>query len=429
MRKTASFCIGDASFCKQQMLNWASRFGICCFMDSHQYKDQYSVYDCIAAADAEQIFEPKNNELSQLKIVLQNNNDWLFGHISYDVKNEIENLTSAHTDNIYFPLLFFFQPKAVLLLKGNVLTIESLYELPETIYKEVMNSRLPVDGLIKRNIALQSRISKEQYITIINKLKEHILRGDCYEINFCQEFFSEDASINPVQLYQQLSLLSPSPFAAYYKIKDKYALCASPERYLQKIRDCLISQPIKGTAKRALDDETLDNELKQELKNSAKNKAENVMITDLVRNDLSKICKRGSVKLSELFGVYSYAQVHQMISTVQGEVDTQMNLADAIKATFPMGSMTGAPKRKVMQLIEQYEHSKRGLYAGSIGYITPDNNWDFNVVIRSILYNESNRYLSFQTGSAITFGSDAEEEYNECLLKGEAMRKAILEHG
>ncbi len=425
----ASFRIGDASLCKQQMLNWANQFSICCFMDSHQYKNKYSVYDCIAAAGAEDFLLPQKNKLSQLKTFTQkHSNDWLFGHVAYDLKNEIEELASSHTDTLYFPDLFFFQPQTVLFLQGNVVTIESINEKPESVYKNMVESSFQNDVGVDKKITLQQRISKNKYIQIINQLKQHILRGDCYEINFCGEFFCEEVSLHPISIYKRLSHISPSPFAAYYKLNDKYALCASPERFLQKKNNRLISQPMKGTAKRNLDNAALDNEARQQLQNSSKNKTENVMITDLVRNDMSKICKRGSVTVSELFGVYSYPQVHQMITTIEGEVNENLNIADALKALFPMGSMTGAPKRKVMQLIDEYECSKRGLYSGSIGYISPQNNWDFNVVIRTILYNESKRYLSFQTGGAITFESDIEEEYNECLLKAEAILKVLADN-
>ncbi len=426
MRSTASFRIGDASLCKQQMLNWANRFSICCFMDNHQYKNKYSVCDCIAAADAGDLFLPKKDALSGLaSFAQQHRGNWLFGHVGYDLKNETEGLSSSHTDKLSFPDLFFFQPKIVLLLRGNVLTIESEMEKPEDVYRNVMESHFENTPFSNKELTLQQRISKEEYVSIISRIKQHILRGDCYEMNFCTEAFCEDAQINPIEIYQNLSRISPTPFSVFYKLNDKYVLCASPERFMQKQNSRLISQPIKGTAKRILNDEILDNEAKQQLQNSGKNKTENVMIADLVRNDMSKICRRGSVTVSELFGVYSYSQVHQMISTIEGEVDEDINIADALQALFPMGSMTGAPKRKVMQLIDKYEQSKRGLYSGSIGYISPENDWDFNVVIRTILYNESTRYLSFQTGGAITFGSDAEEEYNECLLKGEAMRRAL----
>ncbi len=430
MRKKASFRTENASLCKQQMLNWANRFSICSFMDSCDYTNSYSVYDCIAAAGANDFLLPENNALSELKAFAQTHKDWLFGHVSYDLKNEIEELSSLHTDKLNFPDLFFFQPQIVLLLKDDVLTIESLFDEPEIIYQSLIHTEFEKTDSYHKKAQIQSRISKEEYINIIHKLKEHILRGDCYEINFCQEFFAENIILNhPVELYKQLSQLSPSPFSAYYKLGDKYALCASPERYMQKKKNRLISQPIKGTAKRNLSDLISDNALKQQLQNSAKDKIENVMITDLVRNDVSKISKRGTVEVTELFGIYSYPQVHQMITTIQGEVDEQINIADVLQATFPMGSMTGAPKQKVMQLIEQCERSKRGLYSGAIGYITPDNDWDFNVVIRSILYNKRSQYLSFQTGGAITFNSDAGEEYNECLLKAEAMMKVLTEHG
>ncbi|HMG82080.1 MAG TPA: anthranilate synthase component I family protein, partial [Ferruginibacter sp.] len=247
----------------------------------------------------------------------------------------------------------------------------------------------------------------------------------CYELNFCQEFYAEPASIDPIAVYQQLTKLSPNPFAALYKLNDRYCLCASPERYLKKMGETVISQPIKGTAKRDLANKLLDEERKTSLLNSNKERSENVMVVDLVRNDLSKICQEGSVKVDELFGIYSFPQVHQMISTVSGRLQNDIHWVDAIKATFPMGSMTGAPKKRVMELIEKYEQTKRGLFSGSIGYINPEGDFDFNVVIRSILYNSNTQYLSFQTGGAITFYSNAAEEYEESLLKAEAIKTVL----
>lgn len=149
------------------------------------------------------------------------------------------------------------------------------------------------------------------------------------------------------------------------------------------------------------------------------------MVVDLVRNDLSKVCKEGSVKVSELFGIYSFPQVHQMISTIEGELDEKVPFSSILKACFPMGSMTGAPKKRVMELIEQYEKTKRGLYSGAVGYIDPNGDFDFNVVIRSILYNAVNQYLGYQVGGGITFYSDPEKEYEECLLKAAAIRKVL----
>jgi len=407
------------------MLNWCNRFSICCFMNSHAYPDNYSRFDCLIAAGAITVFSPEKNILPQLTTFTQQHKDWLFGHISYDLKNNIEGLTSEHPDHIRFPLIFFFQPATVITIKGNEVIIECIEQIPADIHQQIQQEELAPNYRKKDKITLQSRINKQQYIDTVRKLQQHILRGDCYEINFCQEFYAEQRTINPLQVYQQLIDISPTPFAAYYKWNDTYALCASPERYIKKDKDLLISQPVKGTIKRNRNDKQADEALKSTLLKSAKNKSENVMIADLVRNDLSRICIEGSVEVRELFGVYTYPQVHQMITTIEGKVPVDISIADVLQATFPMGSMTGAPKRRVMQLIEQYECNSRGLYSGSIGYITPDNDFDFNVVIRSILYNQTAQYISCGAGSAITFYSDAVEEYEECLLKAKAMQQAL----
>ena len=228
--------------------------------------------------------------------------------------------------------------------------------------------------------------------------------------------------MDPITIFLELNRISPTPFAAFYKWKDNYVLCASPERFLAKRGNKLVSQPIKGTAKRGGSDEE-DKAIKQQLRNHAKELQENVMIVDLVRNDLTRSAKPGTVKTEELFGIYSFNQVHQMISTVVCELQDGISAVQAIRNTFPMGSMTGAPKISSMQLMELYERSRRGIYSGAIGYFSPDNDFDLNVVIRTLLYNSTEKYLSFQTGSAITYHADAEREYEECLLKA----KAILE--
>ena len=239
-------------------------------------------------------------------------------------------------------------------------------------------------------------------------------------MNFCTEFLATNADINPANTYQQLNKVSPAPFSGYYRLNDKYLISSSPERFLAKRKEKIISQPIKGTIRRGLS-ENEDILLKHKLKTDKKERAENIMIVDLVRNDLSKTAKRGSVTVEELCGIYSYKYVHQMISTVVSKLDERFDVADVIKTSFPMGSMTGAPKISAMQLIEKFEKSKRGLYSGCIGYISPEKDFDFNVVIRSILYNSSNKNLSFSVGSAITFKSVPENEYEECLLKAKAM--------
>lgn len=406
------------------MLSWVNRFNICCFLDNHQYSSSHNSVECLAAAGAASIFSPTENILPSLQELYRNNQDWLFGHFAYDLKNAVAPLHSSHPDHIGFPDIFFFQPETVLQLSGNQLTISTLQENPEQIFEEICSLAFhPV--LESSHLAIQPRMTKADYLQKIESIRQHIQRGDCYEINFCQEFYAADAQIDPLSVYLQLTEISPNPFACFYKLEDRYVLCASPERYLQKKGNRLLSQPIKGTFKRNLSDAVADESLKQALIKSEKDRSENVMVVDLVRNDLSQVCKEGSVQVDELFGVYSFPQVHQMISTISGELKTGFGLAEILQASFPMGSMTGAPKRRVMELIEQYEVTKRGIYSGAVGYISPDNDFDFNVVIRSILYNATAAYLCYLVGGGITFYSDAEKEYEECLLKAAAIQKVL----
>ncbi|OIR12720.1 aminodeoxychorismate synthase component 1 [mine drainage metagenome] len=406
------------------MLGWINRFNICCLLDNHQYSSKHSSIECIAAAGSVNSFTATENVQQQLKIFLQKNNDWLFGHVSYDFKNKIEPLQSDHFDGVQFPDIFLFQPEVVIKLSEKEVEISSVSIAPKKIFDEIIQEKT-TNASASSNINPQPRIPKEKYLQIIQQLKQHILRGDCYEINFCQEFFAEETMINPLVVYHQLTKISPSPFACFYKLNDKYLLCASPERYIKKTNNNIISQPIKGTFKRDLTNRKQDESLKKQLRENAKERSENVMVVDMVRNDLSKICKEATVVVEELFGVYSFPQVHQMISTISGELQDDIDFADVLHATFPMASMTGAPKRKVMELIEQYEQTKRGIYSGCVGYISPEKDFDFNVVIRSIAYNQSNKYLSYQVGGGITFNSDAEKEYEECLLKAEAIKKVL----
>jgi para-aminobenzoate synthetase component 1 len=269
------------------------------------------------------------------------------------------------------------------------------------------------------------RFTRAEYLSTVSALQQHILRGDCYEINFCQEFYARPAQIDPYATWRALSLASPNPFAAFYRLGARYLLCASPERFLKKSGDQLFSSPIKGTAPRHRQDATADEQQRQRLHASGKDRAENVMVVDLVRNDLARICKPGSVRVAELFGIYAFPQVYQMISTITGEMVPGADWTDAVRACFPMGSMTGAPKNRVVQLIARYERSGRGLFSGAVGYVTPMGDFDFNVVIRSLLYDQESRYLSYQVGSGITFYSDPEAEYEECLVKAEGIRKAL----
>ena len=404
------------------MLSWANRFGIFCFLDNHRYQTNYHAVECLLAVGIKSSYT--ENTLSGFQRYLNGKQRWLFGHLNYDLKFEIEGLHSTHEDQLGFVDIFFFEPQVIIHLSGDKMKIEGKDEIEaKSIFNEIMQreSGFAEAGAVK----VQQKVSKAEYIDTIEKLKKHILRGDCYEINYCMEFFAEDAIIDPLSVYQKLSNNSPNPFSALYKLDDKWLVCASPERFLKKEGNKILSQPIKGTSSRFLKDEKKDRKSREELFTSEKDRSENVMVVDLVRNDLARVCKEGTVKVDELFGIYSFPQVHQMISTISGELKDQISFTEIIRATFPMGSMTGAPKRKVMELIEKYERSKRGIFSGAVGYITPDGNFDFNVVIRSIMYNSSEKYLSFIAGSGITFYSDPDKEYDECLLKAEAMRGAV----
>ncbi len=411
------------------MLSWSNQFNICCFFDNNNYPSKYNSFECLLAIDAIdtfEIIENKEENVVALKHFINQKNDWLFGHVSYDFKNSLFPLASNNQDRILFPHLVLFQPKIVIKLSGNNVAIESLYILPREVFDIISLEKItsPKDNFAQ--VTIHPRISKRDYISTIEKIKHHIQIGDCYEINFCQEFFAENADIDPLNIYNKLNAISPTPFSSYYKLNDKYLLCASPERYIKKTGNQIISQPIKGTAKRNVENQISDIDIKNSLLKSQKERSENVMIVDLVRNDLSKVATRNSVKVDELFGIYSFPQLHQMISTISAALKDNIDFADVLKATFPMGSMTGAPKFKVMHLIEKYEQTKRGIYSGCVGYITPEGDFDFNVVIRSIMYNEKTKYLSYQVGGAITHYSNAEDEYEECLLKAKAMEKALM---
>ncbi|MBS1598977.1 MAG: anthranilate synthase component I family protein [Bacteroidetes bacterium] len=427
-RVFVSFRINDFYKTKLQVLYWANRFNTCCFLDNHEYASKEHVYECLVGAGVlESVKTNVGNAFGQLKEFSLLNNDWFFGHFAFDLKNEIESLSSSHPDHIQFPDLFFFVPEIILELKKNEISIGLFGSNHEKIFNAILETVFVPTIMQEKSLQINSRFSKKEYIDTVEKLKQHILRGDCYEINFCQEFFAEDVLLEPITTYYHLSNISPTPFGSFYKLDDKYLLCASPERYLKKNGSLLLTQPMKGTSSRNKYNAQLDADSKNELFASAKDRSENVMVVDLVRNDLSKVSKEGTVHVDELYGIYTFPQVHQMVSTITGTALGELNWVDIIEATFPMGSMTGAPKIKVLKLIEQYEKTKRGLFSGALGYVKPDKDFDFNVVIRSLLYNHNEKYISYQVGSGITFYSDAEKEFEECMLKAEAIKKVLTD--
>ena len=412
---------------KQQLLAWSQQFREVVFLDSNSYPQEYSSFNCVLAVDAFTSLKTDfHNAFEDLKQYQQTTKDWLFGYLTYDLKNDTEDLKSANFDGLDFPDMFFFQPKKIFLLKENQLEIQYLFLCDDEVeddFNEIVTSE-KLEEKSQMSLEIEQRISKDLYVEKVTKMLEHIHKGDMYEANFCMEFFAENAIINPLEKFQKLNAISQAPFSVFFKNHKQYLLSASPERYLKKSGETLISQPIKGTSKRS-SDPIEDEKSKQYLESDAKERAENIMITDLVRNDLSHTAQKGSVEVTELCKIYSFLQVHQMISTITSKIDPQYSPIEVLKTTFPMGSMTGAPKISVMKIIENLEETKRGLYSGSVGYFTPEGDFDFNVVIRSILYNQENKYVSFSVGSAITSLSIPEKEYEECLLKAKAMHEVL----
>lgn len=419
--KSEYFSVSDPKSFKIKMLNWSSRFNIFCFMDNNDYDFTTAAFDCMLAAGCiNSITSGHHAAYEDIRAFATANPGWLFGHLNYPDKSRTP--ATAYTG---FSSAFFFQPEVVIQVHGKRISVTSNTLDATTVYNEILEQPHIIACAVATRVDVRNQYSKGQYLEIIAALKHHIQQGDCYEINFCQDFFAANAVIDPLFLFQQLNLVSPNPFAAFYKVNHDYCLCASPERFIRRNGNTLISQPIKGTAKRNLKDEDLDTVIKNQLAVSRKEQSENVMIVDLVRNDMSKVCLEGSVAVKELFGIYSFPQVHQMISTVGGTVSHEMHWTDIMEACFPMGSMTGAPKKRVMELIDQYEIQPRKLFSGTIGYISPEGDFDFNVVIRSIFYNDAVNHLSFSAGGAITVNSDASDEYEESMLKTAAILKVL----
>lgn len=412
----------DCEIFKQKLLYFGMKYGNFCFLENNHYQFDNSIeaiagLGCIHSVDAK-------GDLSDISTFQIQNKDWIFGHVAYDLKNKLEYLSSSHFDGIGFPDYFFFVPEIVIIFLGDKVSI-GVFNSPDAtkIFADINEYE---SGEISFNKSeLIPRFTPEEYFNAVTSIQKHIAKGDCYEVCFCVEYFRENCPINPVETFLHLNKLSPNPFASFYKNGDKYLLCASPERFLKKQECNLISQPIKGTLKRSGKDALSDKEEKNRLLHDEKERAENIMIVDLVRNDLSRVCKKGSVKVRNFLEIHTFPQVHQMISTISGEVEKECTFGELLPATFPMGSMTGAPKIKAMELIEKYEKTRRGLFSGSVGYINPAGDFDFNVVIRSILYNEASNYLSVQVGSAIISKSDAKKEYEECNAKIEALIKSL----
>ncbi|MDC7995453.1 anthranilate synthase component I family protein [Altibacter sp. HG106] len=430
MRYTSYKSISLTKELRLKILLWAQQFETVAWYDSNHHKDEWSEYDALLAVEAEEMVACSTSNALEVLTSFRKTRDWAFGFLSYDVKNEIEPLSSQNHDALDFPKLSFFRPKRLLLFKGDMVEFQYLEGTDEWVsndWNAILATTIPKDFQHPENtnpVSLKLRTSKEAYFEKFELLKARIQRGDLYEVNFCQEFYSEETPIDPLKTYWHLNELSKPPFACFVKMQGKYILSASPERFLKKKSDRLWSQPIKGTASRSTDTAE-DQKLKKQLQSDPKERSENIMIVDLVRNDLARIATRDSVQVTHLCDIKSYAQVHQMVSTIQCSLRPGIEIGDVLRATFPMGSMTGAPKISAMQHIETVEDAKRGVYSGAIGYITPNDDFDFNVVIRTILYDEASSYVSFSVGGALTIEAKAENEYLECLLKAKAMRQVL----
>lgn len=344
-----------------------------------------------------------------------------FGFISYDYKNEIEALASNNPAYIHFPDFFFFEPEVLLEFVEDEIHIYA--QDPHLIYKNIETCTLEVQWQLSQEVPIQPLTTRALYLQQVAEIINDIHKGNIYEVNYCVGFRAQNVVIDPVAVYHKLTKQSPTPFACFVKYEEQFLMCASPERYFKVQDGKVVSQPIKGTSK-VTDLNNVGLEI-DKLQQSPKERNENVMIVDLVRNDLSKVSVAGTVKVDELFGVYRFSNLYQMISTISGVLEEGNGVVEVLEASFPMGSMTGAPKYKAMQLIEKYENFKRNIYSGTVGYIKPNGDADFNVVIRSLFYDRAALQLSFAVGSGITALSDPIQEYDECMLKAENMIKTL----
>lgn len=426
MTEQTSFAIDNVSEFKRKSIAWANNFDTFLCLDSNNYQlDEYSKIEwCLAIDTIDHVKLNVGKAFEQLKIFRNKKQRWLFGYFAYDLKNEVEKLSSTNKDQLDFPDLFFFEPRYLIFIENKKVVIPRNYPEAFHIFDSIQKTEMIESK--SYNISLIATINKTNYLQKVEAIRQKIEEGEVYELNLCNEFYAENVDFDALSFFNQINDISRSPFAAFFKNENQFVISASPERFLAKRNQQLISQPIKGTIKKG---KTTEENLLQKVKlhHDRKERAENVMIVDLVRNDLTKSAITGTIKVPELFKIYEFPTINHMISTIIADINLDIDVVEAIKNTFPMGSMTGAPKVKAMELIEYFESSKRGVYSGAIGYFSPDGDFDFNVVIRSLLYNESKKYLSLQVGGAITFDSIPEEEYEEIKTKAKAIIDLLSE--
>lgn len=368
----------------------------------------------IAWGCRDRITQPGPDLVEWETFLTRNQGKWSAGILGYDLYHCLP-VAGGHAAQNTNTSLCWWVPEHLVVCAGGQLYSSGaeLSALPEA----------PAPGSFTP-LPLTCTLSREAYLEQVKHLLHHIHRGDIYEVNYCIEFSGHYPELDIASAWQRLMQTSPNPFSALVHTPEHVIFSASPERFLHKQGPQIRAYPMKGTRRRWPEPEA-DAAAKTELQSDAKERSENIMIVDLVRNDLSRTALPGTVRVDELCEVYTFANMHQMISTVSSEVPASLSPAAVVRSAFPMGSMTGAPKVKAIELIHRYEGRDRGYFSGSIGYVTPANDMDLNVVIRSLVYHKKSGYLSLWVGSAITALSDPEREYEECMLKAAPILRAL----
>lgn len=404
----------------QRALYWASSFTHCMLLDSNS-QPSFGV-EWLLAADALEVYDASAGQTQDWETLFESaRQGTIYGRISFDVYAAIFSLcdTREGADSSGF---HFFRPRFVLEKKGEWLVINR--RTPEALAIIQAIEQIAIPSQEAASGTVDCMIERDTYIRQVEDIQERIREGDFYEINYCIPYRVVGWQGNPVTLFLLANERNASPMSAFYRYGDRYILCTSPERFLQRQDRQLLAQPIKGTIRRS-DNVEENAALCRQLAESAKERAENIMIVDLVRHDLAQSCAPGSVVVEELCGIYPFKRVNHMISTIRGTIREEVTPGAVLRAAFPMGSMTGAPKREVLRQLPHWEMLHRGDYSGSIGYIHPGGDFDFNVLIRSFFYDASSGEMLFWSGSAITLDAQAEAEWDEIQLKIAPLREVV----